>query len=66
MVASSGVADGVELVTAWPSALTVAASWDRELMHRFAAAMAREQRDKGANVMLGPMVNIARVPRGGR
>jgi hypothetical protein len=59
------VADGVEGATAWPSALTVAASWDRDLMKQFASAMAVEQRIKGSNVMLGPMVNIARVPRGG-
>ena len=61
----AGVADGVSGVTAWPSALTVAASWDRDLMRDFAAAMAVEQRGKGTNVMLGPMVNIARVPVGG-
>lgn len=60
-----GVADGVRYVTAWPSTLTVACSWDRDLMGQYASAMAREQKMKGSNVMLGPMVNIARVPRGG-
>jgi len=61
-----GVADGMRLVTAWPSAFTVAASWDTDLMYKFGAGMAAEQRGKGANVLLGPMMNIARVPIGGR
>lgn len=62
----SGVADGVENVTCFPSALTVAQSWDLELFKSYSAAMAFEQRQKGTNVMLGPMVNLARVPQGGR
>ncbi|KAJ4457843.1 putative Thermostable beta-glucosidase B [Paratrimastix pyriformis] len=61
-----GVGDNVEEVTCWPSALTVAASWDPEMMHAFASAMAVEQKTKGTNVLLGPMVNIARVPQAGR
>lgn len=65
MLCPPGVADGVRYVTAWPSTLTVACSWDRDLMGQYASAMAREQKMKGSNVMLGPMVNIARVPRGG-
>ena len=63
---SKGVADGVTGVTCWPSALTVVASWDENLMYKYGEAMATEQRKKGTNVMLGPMVNIARVPMGGR
>lgn len=35
-------------------------------MYAFAAGVAREERIKGVNVWLGPMVNIARVPWGGR
>eukprot|EP01012_Entosiphon_sulcatum_P010728 TRINITY_DN1634_c0_g1_i1.p1 TRINITY_DN1634_c0_g1~~TRINITY_DN1634_c0_g1_i1.p1 ORF type:complete len:686 (-),score=117.05 TRINITY_DN1634_c0_g1_i1:102-2159(-) len=61
-----GVADLATNVTAWPSALTVAATWDRELIEQWGAAMAEEQRIKGSNVMLGPGVNIARVPWCGR
>eukprot|EP00698_Gefionella_okellyi_P025269 TRINITY_DN91_c0_g1_i1.p1 TRINITY_DN91_c0_g1~~TRINITY_DN91_c0_g1_i1.p1 ORF type:complete len:750 (+),score=208.76 TRINITY_DN91_c0_g1_i1:38-2287(+) len=61
-----GVADGITEVTAWPSALTVVASWDRELMYQYGVGMAEEQYVKGTNVMLGPMINIARVPLGGR
>lgn len=61
-----GVADGVPQVTAYPSALSVTASWDEELMALYGSAMGTEQRIKGSNIMLGPMVNLARVPQGGR
>ena len=61
-----GVADGVSRVTAWPSALTVVQSWDTEAMFAYGKAMGREQWLKGTNVMLGPGVNLARVPWCGR
>lgn len=61
-----GVSDGVQDVTCWPSALTVVASWDVAAMELFASGMAREERMKGTNIHLAPMVNIARVPVGGR
>lgn len=61
-----GVADGVNLVTCWPSSLAIAASWDLVNMFTWASAMATEQKMKGTNVMLGPDINIARVPLGGR
>jgi beta-glucosidase len=52
--------------TAWPSALTVSVSWDAELFQAWGAAMGKEFYGKGANVQLGPGVNLARVPRNGR
>jgi beta-glucosidase len=61
-----GVADGVTLVTAWPSALTVVQSWDADAMFEYGRAMGQEQYLKGTNVMLGPAINQARVPWGGR
>jgi beta-glucosidase len=61
-----GVADGTHFATAWPSALTVAATFDRDLFVAFGQAMGQEQRAKGVAVMLGPMVNLARVPVHGR
>lgn len=61
-----GVADRTAGVTAFPSALTVVASFSRASMRAFAAAQAVEQRVKGSMVMLGPMVNLARVPLDGR
>jgi beta-glucosidase len=61
-----GVADGVSQVTCWPSSLTVTSTWNVTAMAAFGAAMGEEQFAKGANIMLGPGVNLARVPWGGR
>ena len=61
-----GVANGNTKVTCWPSALTVVQSWDTEAMAAYGAGMGREQYLKGSNVMLGPGVNLARVPWNGR
>ena len=61
-----GVADGLVNVTGWPSQLTVASAWDPALMKQWGAAMGAEQKLKGTNVMLGPDVNLARVPWSGR
>ncbi len=61
-----GVADGLENITGWPSQLTVAMAWDPSLMELWGAAMGAEQKLKGTNVMLGPDVNLARVPWSGR
>lgn len=61
-----GVANGNSEVTCWPSALTVVMSWDPAAMAAFGAGMGREQYLKGSTVMLGPGVNLARVPWNGR
>jgi beta-glucosidase-like glycosyl hydrolase len=61
-----GVADGLNNVTQWPSQLTVSMTWSPELMYLWGVAMGAEQRAKGTNVMLGPDVNLARVPWSGR
>jgi len=53
-------------VTSWPSMLTLAASWDETMVERVAAAIAREFKGKGANVLLGPGLNVHRTPYGGR
>lgn len=42
-----------DLASVFPSGVTAAATWDRELIARRGAAMGTEFRDKGANVMLG-------------
>ena len=52
--------------TQWPSGMTVAATFDPALARAWGAAMGAEFRAKGANVQLGPGMNVARVPRGGR
>lgn len=52
--------------TAWPSALSIAASWDKNLLYDWAVAMAMEFKQKGANIALLPGIGIARVPTAGR
>jgi beta-glucosidase len=44
----------------------LAATWDSSLSYRYASGVGKEFRDKGANVLLGPSIDIARVGRGGR
>ena len=53
-------------MTAWPSSLAVAATWDVALVERWGEALGEEFSAKGANVILGPGVNVHRVARGGR
>lgn len=62
----SGVADGLQQATAFPTTLSVAQSWDPALALAVGDAIGNEMRNKGVNVMLGPGVNLARVPWGGR
>lgn len=57
---------GVDYVTAFPPGITVAGTFSKELMRRRGTAMAREFRQKGAHVYLGPMVNLMRAPAAGR
>ena len=62
----NGLADWVTGVTNFPSSLTAVASWDVDLMRQYGAMMGVEQRGKGMQVMLGPGLNLARVPLNGR
>ena len=52
--------------TQWPSGLTVAHTFSRELMAEWGVAMGNEFAGKGANVAFGPAVNVARIANGGR
>lgn len=52
--------------TAFPSGVAMAATWDPDLIGKTGRAIAVETRGKGLNVLLGPCVNIHRVPHGGR
>ncbi|KAI9347214.1 glycoside hydrolase superfamily [Obelidium mucronatum] len=55
-----------ENVTAFPSGLNAAATFDRALILEYATALGAEFRYLGANVALGPMMNLVRAPTGGR
>lgn len=52
--------------TSFPTAVGQAASWDRELIRKMGGALGRETRATGSGVLLAPMVNIHRIPVGGR
>lgn len=52
--------------TSFPSTLIVASSWDRTAMAAMAEAVAKEGKARGERVILGPGVNIYRMPNCGR
>lgn len=52
--------------TCFPTAVTIASSWDVELIEQIGAAVGREARAIGVSVVLGPGLNIKRHPLCGR
>ncbi len=58
--------NGSEPATCFPTAATVAGSWDEDLAAEIGAALGREAASQGVGVLLGPGLNIKRSPLGGR
>jgi beta-glucosidase len=52
--------------TAFPIPLALAATWSRDLQRKTGEAIGEECRAKGVSVLLGPGINIYRVPTNGR
>ncbi|AFH50297.1 Beta-glucosidase-related glycosidase [Ignavibacterium album JCM 16511] len=52
--------------TAFPSGILMGATWNPDLISKLGSALAEEVKAKGRHVILGPCVNIARLPMGGR
>ncbi|MFJ4841290.1 glycoside hydrolase family 3 C-terminal domain-containing protein [Streptomyces sp. NPDC088746] len=52
--------------TCYPPAVALGSSWDPELAHRVAGALADEAASHGIRVLLGPGINIKRSPLCGR
>ncbi|KAI1126492.1 beta2 tomatinase [Nemania abortiva] len=53
--------------TLFPAGVTVAATWDKDLMYARGFAMGQEFRQKGAHILLGPVSGpLGRHPLGGR
>ena len=52
--------------TAFPSGVAMAATWDPDLVQREGKAIAQEVKALGRDMILGPTVNINRVPLWGR
>ncbi|MCL5027806.1 MAG: PA14 domain-containing protein, partial [Bacteroidetes bacterium] len=52
--------------TAFPSGICMAATWDTSLINIIGKSIGEELKGKGRDAILGPCVNIARIPMGGR
>ena len=52
--------------TCFPTGVSMAATWNTELINRVGIALGEETRAKGCAILLGPCVNIHRSPLGGR
>ncbi len=52
--------------TAFPTAVGQAATWDKGLIFKMGAALGSETRALGSGILLAPMVNLHRLPVGGR
>ena len=52
--------------TFFPTGSALAATWSPELAYSYGTAMAREARLRGKDMILGPAINIQRIPTGGR
>ena len=62
---AGGFSSGVK-AACFPAGISLASTWNVELVGRVGQALAREAKMKDAQVLLGPTVNIQRSPLGGR
>ncbi|HEX6485031.1 MAG TPA: glycoside hydrolase family 3 C-terminal domain-containing protein [Ktedonobacteraceae bacterium] len=60
-----GFVQGVK-ATCFPAEISLASTWNTDLVERVGQALAQEAQMKGAQVLLAPTVNIQRSPLGGR
>ena len=64
--ATSGIRGVDAPVTIFPSAIAMAATWNPDLIETLGRVLGDECRATGISILLGPGVNIARVPINGR
>ncbi|MCU4743764.1 beta-glucosidase [Natronoglomus mannanivorans] len=64
-VRAGGFEEGLS-ATAFPASIALAATFDPDLARRQGAAMGREAKARGQDAVLGPGVNLIRVPHCGR
>ncbi|KAK7462212.1 hypothetical protein VKT23_007817 [Stygiomarasmius scandens] len=55
-----------DFVSAFPTGIHAASTWNRELIRLRGKLMGKEHVGKGVNIALGPMMNMGRVAQGGR
>ena len=56
----------LDSATYFPRGSALAATWSEELAYKYGTGMGKEARLRGKDVILGPAVNIQRLPVGGR
>jgi beta-glucosidase len=56
----------LDSATYFPTGSALAATWSGELAYKYGTRMGKEARLRGKDVILGPAVNIQRLPVGGR
>ncbi len=56
----------LDSATYFPTGSALAATWSRELARKNGQAISREARLRGKDIILGPAINIQRLPVGGR
>ncbi len=56
----------LDSATYFPTGSALAATWSEELAYLYGTGMGKEARLRGKDVILGPAVNIQRLPVGGR
>ena len=52
--------------TFFPTGSALAATWSEDIAYEYGTGMAREARLRGKDMILGPAINIQRIPTGGR
>lgn len=57
---------GTDSATFFPTGSALAATWSPELAYQYGKGMAIEARLRGKDMVLGPAINIQRIPTGGR
>ncbi|MCD8310282.1 MAG: glycoside hydrolase family 3 C-terminal domain-containing protein [Prevotellaceae bacterium] len=55
-----------DFATFFPTGSALAATWSTEMAYKYGEAMAAEARLRGKYMILGPAINIQRIPTGGR
>lgn len=52
--------------TFFPTGSALAATWDEDIAYLYGTGMAAEAKRRGKDMILGPAINIQRIPTGGR
>lgn len=61
-----GIRNHCKHSTLYPSGIAAAATWNRDLIHRYGESLGEDARARGVGILLGPGVNIYRYPLCGR